>query len=1281
MVLLWACAACDGGQTIVDRAKGGTDAAQGDLAGFKPHDVATAADAFCEGRQDGAWCDVGTLITCVAGAAQGVLPCPGGCISTPGTLPDLCAVDTTKAFCEGHADGTVCESGELVTCAGGEASATTPCPLGCLAGACADPAGGGLCAAKGDGAFCVGSDLVTCAGGAVAAKAPCDLGCVPAPAGAPSACAQGGGEVCGAKGDGVWCAGDDLVACQGGVLQSEVTCLYGCVASPTGKGSVCGPGGAETFCAGKSNGPHCKGSSLVACKDGEVLYVSACPLGCVPGAIDICKSAEGQTACTGKANGPWCHDSFLATCQSGQVVGDVACPFGCQSGTPGVADQCAGSSFCADVPAKASPSPPTGACDAMDWGLEPDGFYLVSQFGTTNDPTTLGLTTSCGYLQKQYDAHGCVFDQQVNGCVAGDKTIPWVHGNVDYTYGTVMSAVGANMGGDVPFPQFFYVAGAQRFGCGATLRVSNPVTGKCVVVYAEDGGPGAKYEAAAYGGRRILDSSPAVIQYLEVQQYGWKDSDLLYVEWGKPGDTPGAKCTPCESTPAKAGSEAKKSPWSLAHMVPSCGKPVVAGCPADDGLYCGASVGLDAGTLYQCAGGSYSPQETCASGCQESPPGTNDACAAGKTATECPSGDGLYCGGSVGLDGNTLYYCSAGNFAPTQTCAEGCQVNPPGTSDACKGTSQPVNDGNLHLCEPFKPPLPVTCGFGCYGGHKGSDYSAANGTPVYAPVGGAVTKVVNTVAGQLCTPDFGNYVKIQSGDYEVILAHMSKDIQVGKGDTIAAGTHVGNVSNTGYTMALIGGSWVCGQGGGYHLHLEVRKNGVAVDAQNTPGIVWDCAGGTVTPGGFCGGKQSGLWCDGDTLVSCLNGQAVSSTPCPSTCVHMPVGTDDKCMEGGAACPAGNGAYCGASLGKDPGALYQCTDGSVVQLEVCQYGCQTMPAGTADACKSGGQACPAGNGAYCGATLGLDPSTLYLCTNGATSVIEVCPRGCLQNPPGTDDACKAAGATCPSGNGKYCGASLGKDANTLYNCTNGVTSVVEVCPSGCQQNPAGTEDACKAATATCPSGNGKYCGASLGKDANTLYQCTNGATSVVEVCANGCQQNPAGTEDACKAAAATCPSGDGKYCGGSVGKDGNTLYNCSGGSYSVVEVCQYGCETMPAGTSDQCKGAPASCPSGNGLYCGGSVGKDSNTLYNCKDGSFSVKESCQYGCQTMPAGTSDQCKSAPSSSCPSGNGLYCGGPVGKDSNTLYNCSNGNYTVKQVCPNGCYVAPPGVSDKCK
>jgi len=326
-----------------------------------------------------------------------------------------------------------------------------------------------------------------------------------------------------------------------------------------------GPNG---FCVGKSAGFWCDGGELVTCSDDEESSRVECPGGCDDSGAEGAHSCfeVNPDFCQGKLNGLWCDDDDLVNCQDDDVSSRETCINGCISNPVGTQDECADVPFCTTVPNPVSPTAPTTACNWMDWELSPDGFYLISRFGTTNDSTTLGRTTSCGYLQGHYDYHECRYDVQTSVCLDNDYSIPNVQGHVDYEYQDVLDEVDLHAPADVPWPEIFYVACAQRFNCGAVLRVSNPSNGRCVVVYTEDGGPGATYEGPDYGARRILDSSPAVVRFLAVTRWGWASADMVYVEWGQPGDVPGHACTACESTPLEAGTEYIRPPYDVNHM-------------------------------------------------------------------------------------------------------------------------------------------------------------------------------------------------------------------------------------------------------------------------------------------------------------------------------------------------------------------------------------------------------------------------------------------------------------------------------------------------------------------------------------------------------------------------------------------------------------------------------------------------------------------------------------------------------------------------------------------
>lgn len=289
---------------------------------------------------------------------------------------------------------------------------------------------------------------------------------------------------------------------------------------------------------------------------------------------------------------------------------------------PGKGDGADNAPFCVPVPDRSSPDPvPSEAggarCRWMDWNLSVDGFYVVSQFGTTADPTTRGRGTSCSALQTHYAAQCCLFDVErwecldvdadgqqkrrkydaprgtgAEQCAVGDipETGPpevitatrtrsywYTRRSIDFDYWTVIERVKRHYFAEddalrpavetppFPHPEYFYVAGAQRFGCGAYLRVTNPANGRCIVVYADDGGPGSSFEGVWFAGRRILDVSPAVNAFLGVRGIGPVRGDTLFVEWAQPGDHPGQRCVPCTAIAARRGTEHYRSPFDLAH--------------------------------------------------------------------------------------------------------------------------------------------------------------------------------------------------------------------------------------------------------------------------------------------------------------------------------------------------------------------------------------------------------------------------------------------------------------------------------------------------------------------------------------------------------------------------------------------------------------------------------------------------------------------------------------------------------------------------------------------
>jgi hypothetical protein len=234
----------------------------------------------------------------------------------------------------------------------------------------------------------------------------------------------------------------------------------------------------------------------------------------------------------------------------------------------------------------------------------------------------------------------------------------------------------------------------------------------------------------------------------------------------------------------------------------------------------------------------------------------------------------------------------------------------------------------------------------------------------------------------------------------------------------------------------------------------------------SPGKVSETTGtGTTSGHGSTSGAggSGGSGGSGGAGTTASTGESTTSVTTGSTSSGM---SNDPCSG------ASDGAHCGGDLGglADHNSLYQCSGGATASAQPCSNGCSNdaCVAPPADPCSSAQY----GNGAYCGGNLtGGDPNVLYNCQNGSTASKTTCSSGCQQNPPGVADACKTSGDPCAkatSGNGAYCGGSIGGDPNVLYDCQNQVTAGTTTCSAGCQMNPPGVADACK------PTNSGACC---------------------------------------------------------------------------------------------------------------------------------------------------------------------------------------------------------------
>lgn len=119
---------------------------------------------------------------------------------------------------------------------------------------------------------------------------------------------------------------------------------------------------------------------------------------------------------------------------------------------------------------------------------------------------------------------------------------------------------------------------------------------------------------------------------------------------------------------------------------------------------------------------------------------------------------------------------------------------------------------------PFPYVVPTTDKFGdrIGGFHKGTDFAARAGTPIYAIADGIVTLVQVDYSG------YGYYVRIShvidGQQVESLYAHMTSDSSpLVVGDEVKVGDFVGLVGDTGHSF-------------GAHLHLEIHLDEVPVDS-------------------------------------------------------------------------------------------------------------------------------------------------------------------------------------------------------------------------------------------------------------------------------------------------------------------------------------------------------------------------------------------------------------------------------------------------------------------
>ncbi|MHB8416656.1 MAG: hypothetical protein ACYDCL_01170, partial [Myxococcales bacterium] len=102
--------------------------------------------------------------------------------------------------------------------------------------------------------------------------------------------------------------------------------------------------------------------------------------------------------------------------------------------------------------------------------------------------------------------------------------------------------------------------------------------------------------------------------------------------------------------------------------------------------------------LLQCTNGSWSVSQSCPNGCTVEPAGTPDQCTSGPSACSCYNGNGIYCATgaqsyasqnncTIGAGTSSdLLQCANGSWSVSQSCPNGCIVEPAGTPDQCSSS-------------------------------------------------------------------------------------------------------------------------------------------------------------------------------------------------------------------------------------------------------------------------------------------------------------------------------------------------------------------------------------------------------------------------------------------------------------------------------------------------------------------------------------------------------------------------------------------------------------------
>lgn len=154
-----------------------------------------------------------------------------------------------------------------------------------------------------------------------------------------------------------------------------------------------------------------------------------------------------------------------------------------------------------------------------------------------------------------------------------------------------------------------------------------------------------------------------------------------------------------------------------------------------------------------------------------------------------------------------------------------------GTKYYSNPTGTYINVGTDEWRWPTLSPYVITSRFGWRWGkhHNGIDISGTGfGSPIYSATDGVVIAAYSSCAdrgyyGNNCGNQWGNYLRVQYGEYTIIYAHMRSDLRVSIGQTVTRGQIIGTMGDSGSST-------------GTHLHFAIQSS----SGYHNPCSVYSC---------------------------------------------------------------------------------------------------------------------------------------------------------------------------------------------------------------------------------------------------------------------------------------------------------------------------------------------------------------------------------------------------------------------------------------------------------